>query len=63
MSERTSGMMERLKQGEIVEYRGKLYAVCSACCKIVCVNKRFFGCLHFCKPSEERKPPSPEMSE
>ena len=44
---------ERLRRGEIVESAGKLYRLCGVCRQIVCINKRFFGALHFCLTEDE----------
>ncbi len=33
----------------------KMYAVCDACKRLVCINKRFFGSVHLCLTEEERQ--------
>lgn len=35
--------------GEVVRVGNKLYATCSDCGKVVCLNKMFFGSVHLCK--------------
>ena len=31
----------------------KIYDICSRCGKLICLNKRLFGSLHFCSTDEE----------
>ena len=35
----------------------KIYDICPGCGKLICLNKRLFGDLHFCSTNEELQNP------
>ena len=39
----------------------KMYDVCASCGGIICLNKTFFGSLHFCTTTDERSRYSHEI--
>jgi hypothetical protein len=44
--------IEKFTRGEIVDRGGKRYRVCGVCHKVICLNKRFVGSVHFCAPQK-----------
>ena len=49
----TGKILGDMKHGEILHKGNKIYSYCSWCESLVCINKLFFGALHFCS---ERNP-------
>ena len=37
-----------MRRGQFVTIGNKKYGICRDCNKVVCVNKTFFGSIHFC---------------